>query len=130
VQIQYRLEVPLVAYLGDTAYGPVFDEPDVQNAEILLTECTFYDADHKRRAKVGKHLHLDGFVEALEKLKNPHIVILHVSRRTGVPRARHLLRKRIGAERMTHGTFLMDFEHAKSAGDVEEAGPPPSDTAE
>src|SRR5205085_1618044 len=29
VEIQYRLEVPMVAYLGDTALGNVFDQPDV-----------------------------------------------------------------------------------------------------
>ncbi len=31
IEIQYRLEVPLVAYLGDTTMGEVFDHPDVQN---------------------------------------------------------------------------------------------------
>src|SRR5687767_13728865 len=70
VEIQYRLEVPLVAFLGDTAYGPVFDNPDVQNAEILLTECTFFEKDHKSRAKHGRHLHVDQFVEqVLPKLR-------------------------------------------------------------
>ena len=42
VEIQYRVEVPLVAYLGDTTMGEVFDHPDVQNAEVLITECTFF----------------------------------------------------------------------------------------
>jgi ribonuclease Z len=130
VDIQYRLEVPLVAFTGDTAIGPVFDHPDVQNAEILITECTFFETAHKSKAKAGRHLHLDGFVEVLPKLKNKHLIVGHVSRRTGIRKARSLLRKRIGAERMANIHFLMDLEDARDAGEVENIGPPPPDTAE
>ena len=130
VEIQYRLEVPLVAYLGDTTAGPVFDEPDVQNAEILLTEVTFFEADHRAKAKLGRHLHLEQFIQLLPKLKNKEIVLTHVTRRTGVGRARRMLRKRLGEERMQHIHFLMDFEGAREEGEVEDAGPPPADTAE
>jgi len=130
VQIQYRLEVPLVCYLGDTTAGRVFDEPDVQNAEILLTECTFFDPAHRQRAKVGKHLHVEQFLEILPNLKNQQIIITHVSRRTSIRRARAILRKRAGEEQMKRIHFLMDFEGATEGGEVEEAGPPPSDTAD
>ena len=122
VEIQYRIEVPLVAFLGDTTIGNVFDHPDVQNAEILITEITFFDADHKTKAKAGRHLHLDQFVEVLPKLKNKEIVVTHVSRRTGIRRARGLLRKRVGDERMQHIHFLMDFDGSRDDGDVESAG--------
>jgi ribonuclease Z len=122
VEIQYRVEVPLVAFLGDTTIGDVFDHPDVQNAEILITEITFFDADHKSKAKAGRHLHLDQFVEVLPKLKNKEIVVTHVSRRTGIRRARSLLRKRIGDERMQHIHFLMDFDGSRDDGDVESTG--------
>ncbi|HEY8668498.1 MAG TPA: MBL fold metallo-hydrolase [Tepidisphaeraceae bacterium] len=130
VEIQYRVEVPLVTFLGDTTAGPVFDQPDVQNAEILITECTFFEASHRSKAKAGRHLHLEQFLEILPGLKNKTIVISHVSRRTGVRKARHLLRKRIGDEAMQRIIFLMDFEGAADAGEVEDAGPPPADTAE
>jgi ribonuclease Z len=130
VEIQYRLEVPRVAFLGDTALGPVFDHPDVQNAETLITECTFFDPTHKTKAKAGRHLHLDHFAELLPKLKNQYVVISHVTRRTGVGRARRLLRKRIGDERMRNVMFLMDFEGARDEGEIEQVGPPPADTAE
>ena len=130
VEIQYRLEVPLVTFLGDTAAGSVFDQPDVVNAEILLTEITFFEADHKNKAKHGRHLHVDHFVELLPKLKNQHIVVTHVSRRTGIRKARHLLRKRIGDEQMQRIHFLMDFEDAREGGEVEDLGPPPAENAE
>ena len=130
VQIQYRLEVPLVAYTGDTTAGPVFDEPDVQNAEVLLTEVTFFEPDHRAKAKLGRHMHLEQFLQVLPKLKNRDIVLIHVTRRTGVPRARRMLRKRLGEERMKQIRFLMDFEGAKDEGEIEQVGPPPADTAE
>ena len=131
VEIQYRLEVPLVAFLGDTSVGPVFDQPDVQDAEILITECTFFDPDHRTKAKAGRHLHVDQFAQILPKLKNQHIVVGHVSRRTGIRRARNILRKLVGDERMKNVHFLMDFENATDAGDIENEGPnPPAETAE
>jgi ribonuclease Z len=131
VQIQYRVEVPLVAYLGDTTMGEVFDHPDVQNAEVLITEVTFFDADHKPKAKAGRHLHLDHFVEAIDKLKNRDIVLIHVSRRTGVRRAQKLLRRQLGEKKSKNIHFLMDFEGADDAGDIDSVLPaPPADSAE
>jgi ribonuclease Z len=130
VEIQYKLEVPLVTYLGDTSFGPVFEQPDVVNAEVLLTECTFYEKDHKHRAKVGRHLHVDQFAELLPTLRNKQVVVIHVSRRTGIRKAKSFLRKRVGEELMKNVQFLMDFEGAVDAGDIADAGPPPADTAE
>jgi len=130
IEIQYRIEVPLVAFLGDTTIGNVFDQPDVQNAQILITEVTFFDTDHRIKAKAGKHLHLDHFVEVLPKLKNEQIVISHVTRRTGIKRAQRLLAKRVSDEDMKRIHFLMDFEGARDEGEVEDAGPPPVDTKE
>lgn len=130
VEIQYRVEVPMVAFLGDTTIGPVFDQPDVQNAETLITEITFFEPDHKQKAKLGRHMHVDQFAEVLPKLKNQHIVLTHVSRRTGIRKARAILRRRVGEEQMKRIHFLMDFEGAREAGDVEDTGPPPAETAE
>jgi ribonuclease Z len=130
VEIQYRLEVPLVTFTGDTALGPMWQNPDVVNAEILIAETTFFDSAHKLKAKHGRHLHLDGFAEVAAGLKNQHIVLMHVTRRTGIRRARSLLRKKLGEERVKNIVFLMDFEGAQSGGEVEDIGPPPADTEE
>ena len=130
VEIQYRVEVPLVAFLGDTTAGPVFDQPDVQNAQILITEVTFFDPDHRAKAKAGKHLHVDAFVDLLPKLKNEHIIIMHVSRRSGMRRVKNILRRKIGEGQMQRITFLMDLEGARDEGEVEELAPPPAENAE
>jgi ribonuclease Z len=126
VEIQYRLEVPLIAFMGDTTAGKVFEHDDVRKAEVLITECTFYDAEHKAKAKAGRHMHVDHFVEILPLLENKHILLTHVSRRTGLRRARAILRRKIGEERMKNIHFLMDFEGAADAGDVDVAGPNPN----
>jgi ribonuclease Z len=128
-EIQYRVEVPQVVYLGDTTAGTIFDQPDVQNAEILITECTFYDSDHKAKAKAGRHLHVEQFAAVVPKLKNKFIVLTHVSRRTSIRRAKHVLRKLIGDEAMKNIVFLMDFEGATDGGDIEDAGPNPLENA-
>lgn len=130
IEIQYRMEVPLVAFLGDTTAGTVFDHPDVQTAQVLVTEVTFFESSHRAKAKVGKHLHVDHFVELLPKLRNEHIVLTHVSRRTGVPKARRLLAKRLSPEQLGRVHFLMDFEGARDEGEVKDQAPPPPDTAE
>lgn len=126
VQVQYRLEVPLVTFLGDTTAGPVFDHPDVRTAQVLITECTFYDAEHKSKAKAGRHMHVDQFAELVTKLQNQHIILTHVSRRTSVRKARAILRRKVGEERARNIHFLMDFEGAADAGDVESVGPNPT----
>jgi hypothetical protein len=47
-----------------------------------------------------------------------------------VRKAKAILRKRVGEERMKNIYFLMDLEGASDAGEIEEMGPPPSDAAE
>ena len=131
IEIQYRLEVPMIAYLGDTTAGPVFENPDVQNAEVLITEVTFFDPDHRNKAKLGRHLHVEQFLPILAKLQNKDVVLIHVTRRSGIGRARRILRKRLGDEAMKRIHFLMDFEGAREEGEIEDVGPnPPPDAAE
>jgi ribonuclease Z len=130
IEIQYRIEIPLVTYLGDTAIGPVFDHPDVINAEILITELTFFEPDHRQRAKVGRHLHIEDFIKLAPNLKNKWIILSHVSRRTGLLKAKRLLKKRLSEERLQNILFLMDLHEAHDAGEVEDAGPPLADSAE
>lgn len=128
VEIQYTVEVPLVTYLGDTGIGPVFDTPEVIAAHILLTECTFFEPEHRTRSREGRHLHASHLVEILPRLKNQQIVLLHVSRRSGIGRARRWLRKTLGRDIPENLHFLMDLRDARHAGDAAAAaGEPPVD---
>ena len=108
VEITDRLEVPLVAYLGDTGPANYSDLPCVSEAKTLLIECTFFDADHTNRAKLGRHLHVADLPEVLKGMNNSHIVIIHVTRRTNISAARKLLRNTLDADTAKRVTFLMD----------------------
>lgn len=57
--ITHVLQIPLVCYTGDTYWGSHFQRDDVLKARILITECTFLETGHRKRAAVGKHLHVD-----------------------------------------------------------------------
>ncbi len=113
-QITYTLDVPLVAYTGDTCMGETLLQPGVADAKVLLTECTFYDADHRRRAAQGQHLHLSEFAEVLPQLKNELVLLTHVSRRTALRAAKAMLKQVVAklkeqALALPKVEFLMDY---------------------
>ncbi|MCD4825826.1 MAG: hypothetical protein K8S55_14635 [Phycisphaerae bacterium] len=117
VEITHRIEVPMVAYLGDTAKGNFSQLPHVRDARALLIECTFFDDDHTSRAKAGKHIHVDQLGEMLEGMKNEKIIITHVTRRTNLGMARKLLRKKLPAEILPKVSFLMSRQYIKNIKD-------------
>ncbi len=111
VEITNTLEFPLVAYLGDTGKANYSDLPDVANAQVLLVECTFFEADHISRARAGRHIHVKDLGEVLEGMRNEHIVIVHVTRRTNMAAARKALRAALPKETVDRVTFLMSRKH-------------------
>jgi len=109
-RITYTLDVPLVAYTGDTSMGETLLQHGVIDAKVLITECTFFEPDHHKRARQGQHLHVTEFLEVLPQLKNELVILSHVSRRTHLRAA-----KRIFADARPHRAegpkveFLMDY---------------------
>lgn len=110
-EITNRVEVPLVAYLGDTGKANYSALPHVANAQALLIECTFFDPDHLRRARAGKHLHVADLAEVLEGMNNQHIIIIHVTRRTNMAAARRILRKTLRKDVLDRISFLMSRKY-------------------
>jgi len=111
VEITDKLEVPLVAYLGDTAKANYSDLPHVAKAKALLIECTFFDEEHLSRARHGRHLHARDLPGVLEGMDNQRVIIVHVTRRTNMAMARKLLKKSLPADMLERITFLMNREH-------------------
>jgi ribonuclease Z len=111
VAITNRVEVPLVAYLGDTAKANYADLPHVARAKALLIECTFYDDEHIKRARAGKHLHIRDLPAVLEGMANEHIIIVHVTRRTSISDARKILRNALARDVLERVSFLMSGKH-------------------
>ena len=81
-EITQTLKIPLVACTGDTEIGDHLFRPEFTNAPIVITECTFFEEEHKKRASVGKHLHIDDLSDLLQSWKAEHVVITHTSRRS------------------------------------------------
>jgi ribonuclease Z len=111
VEITRRVEVPLLAYLGDTARGDFAVLPEVRDARALLIECTFFEGEHTDRAKAGKHIHVDELADVLVGMNNEKIIITHVTRRTNLGQARKTLRKKLPPELRDRITFLMSRQH-------------------
>jgi ribonuclease Z len=108
VQIEHRLEVPLVAYCGDTALGRFLDEPCVRTAKVLVIECTFFDREHVTRARAGRHVHARDLPELMERVLCPHVVLIHLSQRTDIRVARKVLDETLGEQDAARVTFLME----------------------
>jgi ribonuclease Z len=111
VAITHRVEIPLVAYLGDTAPADYMKMPHVRDAKILLLECTFFDPDHVQRAKAGRHIHVTDLPGLLEGSHNAKIVLTHVTRRTNMSEARRILKQTLKPEIHDRITFLMSAKH-------------------
>lgn len=108
VQITHKIEIPHVAYLGDTGKSNYSDFPYIADAAALLIECTFFDDEHVDRAKHGRHLHVCDLPEVLEGMNNEKIIIIHATRRTNMGFAIRRMKKVLPKEILSRITFLMD----------------------
>ena len=80
-QITKEVQLPLVAYLGDTRGISSDTHPLLHQCKLLICECTFITPDHRERAKKTKHFHLDMLPAFLEQFESEYIVLNHFSRR-------------------------------------------------
>jgi len=107
-EITQTIKIPLVACTGDTEIGNHLYRPEFINAPIVITECTFFESEHKKRASVGKHLHIDDLAELIQSWKAEHVVITHTSRRTTLDQIRSAIEEKIGADDAHRIHILMD----------------------
>jgi ribonuclease Z len=105
------MEIPLVAYLGDTAPGPHLVREDVRKSTVVICECTFTEPDHKDRARIGMHMHADDIAEWLRVLECKALVLTHLSRRTNLSLARRHIEELAGPEGAQRLHVLMDHRH-------------------
>lgn len=92
-EITRQIDIPLVAFTGDTAPGEFLVRDEFAEAKIVISECTFFEPEHGDRARTGMHLHIDDIVRMLPIWKAEAIVLVHASRRTTI----HYARERIEA---------------------------------
>jgi ribonuclease Z len=109
VEITRTLEIPLVAYTGDTELGPYLYREEFASAKIVISECTFFEDEHRKRAAVGRHLHVDDIAALLDVWQAEAVILIHLTRRTNMAAAREQLVKRVGEETAQRVLFLMDY---------------------
>ena len=132
VEITKMLEIPLVAYTGDTEPGDFLLRDEFRNARVVITECTFFEDEHRDRAKIGKHIHVEDLRPLLEAWTARDVVITHVSRRTLIPFARERIEAVAGAERASRVHLLMDHRsnRARHEAQMAAAGESSKDASE
>ncbi len=113
-EIARVIEVPHIAYLGDTMWGDFMQRDEVRKAATLITECTFIEPGHLGRSKVGRHLHVSDIVRLLEMCEATTVVLTHLSRRTNMSESRRLVDKAIPAEHRGRVVLLMDHAANKA----------------
>jgi ribonuclease Z len=110
-EITRELRIPLVTFTGDTFQGEHLLREEIRTAKIVIMECTFFEPDHKPRAKIGKHLHVEDVAELLPHLAAEVVVLVHLSRRTNLGVARRQLTSLLSTEDASRVLFLMDHKH-------------------
>jgi ribonuclease Z len=113
VEITELMELPIIAYTGDTNKSDALECDLFKKARIMITECTFFLEEHKERAKIGKHLHVTDLAALLEVWEAENIVITHVSRRTSLGFAHKILKELSDGRHLERTHFLMDFKANK-----------------
>ncbi len=98
IEIDYGVEIPIVAYLGDTQYVDFSQLEYIAGARILIAECTFYEGEHTGRARAGRHMHVDELAGLLQKMRNEHIIITHTTQRTPMREIRRTLKDVLPAQ--------------------------------
>jgi ribonuclease Z len=98
-EVAEEIRVPLLCYCGDTAPAGLDNYPPVYDAQILITEMTFFRPEH-RKEKIHKfgHTHLDDIIERAAYFKNEKIILTHFSTRYHERQVRRAVEKRMPPE--------------------------------
>jgi ribonuclease Z len=82
IEVTHEVRQPIVCYTGDTSPAGLDAEPALYEAQVLITELTFYRPEH-RKEKIHKfgHTHIDDIIERADRFKNERIIFTHVSTR-------------------------------------------------
>lgn len=81
-EVTQEVRVPLVCYVGDSAPAGLDNDPALYEAQVLITEMTFFRPEH-RKEKIHKfgHTHIDDLIERADRFKNELIILAHFSTR-------------------------------------------------
>ncbi len=106
--ITHTLQLPVVAFTGDTEMGDHLCRQEFVRSPIVVSECTFFKKEHRPRASVGKHLHIDDIAELLTIWSAKDVVLVHMSRRTTIEQARAAIAEKVKPGDLDRIHILMD----------------------
>ena len=94
-EVSHEVRMPLVCYVGDSAPAGLDEYPPIYEAQILITEMTFFRPEH-RKEKIHKfgHTHLDDIVERADRFHNELIILAHFSTRYHERQVRNAVERR------------------------------------
>jgi ribonuclease Z len=97
-EVTQEVRVPLVCYVGDSAPDGLDQCPAVYDAQVLITEMTFFRPEH-RKEKIHKfgHTHIDDLIERADRFKNELIILTHFSARYQENQIRAAIEQRLPA---------------------------------
>jgi ribonuclease Z len=98
VDVTAEMRMPIVAYCGDTAPAGLDSLPAIYEAQILITELTFFRPEH-RKEKIHKfgHTHLDDILARADRFKNELLILAHFSTRYHDQQIRKAIEKKLSA---------------------------------
>jgi ribonuclease Z len=98
-EVSEEVRVPLVCYTGDTAPAGFDSYAPVMEADVLITELTFFRPEH-RKEKIHKfgHTHLDDLIERADRFRNNLIILAHFSTRYHERQIRKAVERRLPPE--------------------------------
>lgn len=108
IAIEDETEIVLATYTGDTALGRFLELDFVKRSQVLLVECTFFDEEHRSRARAGRHIHAEDVPKVCAAVPDAQIVLTHVTRRTDMRLAKRLLQKVLSPQDAERTCFFMD----------------------
>ena len=129
-EITTVVEIPTIAYTGDTELCDSIRGWEFNDAKIVISECTFFSPEHRERAKIGRHLHIKDLRGLMDSWTAENVVITHVSRRTSLGYAFKRIEELFDAKTRARFRFLMDhkgnkkrYEKQQSEAEINQNGP-------
>jgi len=95
-EVTEERRTPRLAYLGDSSPEGLDWNPEMYEAEVLITELTFVAPGH-RKEKIHKlgHIHLDDLLARRDKFKNELVIATHFSTRYHASQVRRIVEQAI-----------------------------------
>lgn len=95
-EVSEETRMPILAYTGDTSPPGLDNNPDMYQAQVLITEMTFVAPQH-RKDKIHKHghMHLDDIIARQDKFENELVIMGHFSVRYNAKQVQRMVEKKL-----------------------------------